>query len=94
MSFYKIERKAKEPIIPFDIFTKTSTIINLVSFLASAVLIGADVYLTIYMQNVLGFNAKVSGLASGSNVSFLAYSFSSFREMHRKVWRKSSNNNI
>ena len=61
--FYKIERKAKEPIIPFDIFTKTSTIINLVSFLASAVLIGADVYLTIYMQNVLGFNAKVSGLA-------------------------------
>ena len=61
--FYKIERKAKEPIIPFDIFTKTSTIINSVSFLASAVLIGADVYLTIYMQNVLGFNAKVSGLA-------------------------------
>ena len=61
--FYKIERKAKEPIIPFDIFTKTSTIINLVSFLASAVLIGADVYLTIYMQNVLGFNAKISGLA-------------------------------
>lgn len=61
--FYKIEGKAKEPIIPFDIFTKTSTIINLVSFLASAVLIGVDVYLTIYMQNVLGFNAKVSGLA-------------------------------
>ena len=63
LAFYKIERKAKEPIIPFDIFTKTSTIVNLVSFLASAVLIGADVYLTIYIQNVLGFNAKVSGLA-------------------------------
>ena len=47
--FYKIERKAKEPIIPFDIFTKTNTIVNLVSFLASAVLIGADVYLPIYM---------------------------------------------
>jgi len=63
LAFYKIERKAKEPIIPFDIFTNTSTIVNLVSFLASAVLIGADVYLTIYIQNVLGFNAKVSGLA-------------------------------
>jgi len=61
--FYKIERKAKEPIIPFDIFTKTSTIVNLISFLVSAVLIGADVYLPIYMQNVLGFSAKVSGLA-------------------------------
>ena len=63
LAFYKIERKAKEPIIPFDIFTKTSTIVNLISFLASAILIGADVYLTIYMQNVLGFNAKISGLA-------------------------------
>jgi EmrB/QacA subfamily drug resistance transporter len=61
--FYKIERKAKEPIIPFDIFTKISAIVNLISFLASAVLIGADVYLPIYMQNVLGFSAKVSGLA-------------------------------
>lgn len=63
MIFYKIERKAKEPIVPFDIFTKTSTIVNLISFLASAVLIGADVYLPIYMQNVLGLSAKVSGLA-------------------------------
>ena len=61
--FYKIERKAKEPIIPFDIFTKTSTIVNLISFLASAILIGSNVYLPIYLQNILGFNAKVSGLA-------------------------------
>jgi len=63
LAFYKIERKAKEPIIPFDIFTKTSTIVNLISFLASAILICSDVYLPIYMQNVLGFSAKVSGLA-------------------------------
>ncbi|EKQ53592.1 MULTISPECIES: MDR family MFS transporter [unclassified Clostridium] len=63
MAFYKIERKAKEPIIPFDIFTKTSTIVNLISFLVSAVLIGADVYLPIYIQNVLGYSAKISGLA-------------------------------
>lgn len=63
IAFYKIERKAKEPIIPFDIFTKTSAIVNLISFLASAILIGLDVYLPIYIQNVLGFSAKVSGLA-------------------------------
>lgn len=61
--FYKIERKAKEPIIPFDIFTKSNTIVNVVSFLASSLLICMDVYLTIYIQNVLGFSAKVSGLA-------------------------------
>jgi len=63
VAFYKIERRAEEPIIPFDIFTKTSTIINLISFLASAIMIGANVYMTIYLQNVLGFNAKISGLA-------------------------------
>lgn len=63
VAFFKIEKKAKEPIIPFEIFTKTSTIVNLISFLASAILIGADVYLPIYIQNVLGFSAKVSGLA-------------------------------
>ncbi len=63
IAFYKIERKVKEPIIPFDIFTKTSTMVNLVSFLASAVLIGSNVYLPIYIQNILGFSAKISGLA-------------------------------
>jgi MFS family permease len=61
--FYRIERKAAEPIIPFNIFTKTGIIVNLISFFASAILIGCDVYLPIYMQNVLGFSAKVSGLA-------------------------------
>ncbi|MFW2489634.1 MDR family MFS transporter [Clostridium chromiireducens] len=61
--FYKIEKKAQEPIIPFDIFTKESILINLISFLASAILICTDVYLTIYMQNVLGYSAKLSGLA-------------------------------
>ncbi|MDD7795343.1 MDR family MFS transporter [Clostridium sp. 'White wine YQ'] len=61
--FYRVERKAKEPIIPFDIFTKTTTLVNLISFLASAVLIGANVYMPIYIQNILGFDAKISGLA-------------------------------
>ncbi|HEX3029595.1 MAG TPA: MDR family MFS transporter [Clostridia bacterium] len=63
IAFYKIERKAKEPIIPFDIFTRASVIVNLISFLAPAVLIGSDVYLPIYIQNILGFSPKISGLA-------------------------------
>lgn len=61
--FYKIERKAEEPIIPFEIFTKTSIIINLISFLVAIIMIGANVYVPIYMQNVLGFSPKVSGLS-------------------------------
>lgn len=62
IAFYKIEKKAIEPVIPFDIFNKSSAIVNIISFLASAVLITADVYLPIYLQNILGFSAKISGL--------------------------------
>lgn len=63
LMFYKIEERAKEPIFPFDIFTKTSTIVNLISFLMSVIMIGIDVYMPIYIQNVLGFGAKISGLS-------------------------------
>jgi EmrB/QacA subfamily drug resistance transporter len=60
--FYFIEKKVQEPIVPFDIFTKTNIIVNAISFLASAVLIATDVYMPLYIQNVLGFSATVSGL--------------------------------
>ncbi|SEW36156.1 MDR family MFS transporter [[Clostridium] fimetarium] len=61
--FYFIERIAKEPIIPFEIFTKTIINVNLISFLLSAILIGVDVYMAIYIQNILGFSPTISGLA-------------------------------
>ena len=61
--FYRIERKAYEPVFPFDIFTKESILVNTICFLISAVMIGFSVYLPIYMQNVLGFNATISGLS-------------------------------
>jgi EmrB/QacA subfamily drug resistance transporter len=61
--FYLIERKAEEPIIPFSIFTRSSTMVNIISFFTSAILIGENVYLPIYLQNVLGYNATISGLA-------------------------------
>ncbi len=60
--FYVVEKKAGEPIVPFDVFTKTNTIVNIVSFLASAVLIAINVYMPLYIQNVLGLSATVSGL--------------------------------
>lgn len=63
LAFYFTEKKTKEPIVPLEIITKNNTIINTVSFLASAVLIGADVYMPIFIQNVLGFGATVSGLS-------------------------------
>lgn len=61
-TFYFVEKKAAEPIVPFDVFTRTNTIVNIVSFLASVVLIAINVYMPLYIQNVLGLSATVSGL--------------------------------
>lgn len=74
--FYFVEKGAKEPIIPFDIFSRTSVIVNSISFLCSAVLIGIDVYMPIYIQNVLGFSATISGLTlAPMSVTWLLSSF-------------------
>lgn len=74
--FYKIERNVEEPIMPFDIFTKTSIIVNLLSFLIYAVLMGVDVYLPIYLQNILGYRPTLSGLAMlPMSLSWLLVSF-------------------
>lgn len=75
--FYKIEKKVEEPIVPFDIFTKTSTLVNLISCVSSAVLIGTEVYMPVYIQNVLGYSPKISGmsLAPMSIAWFLAAMF-------------------
>lgn len=63
IAFYFVEKRVEEPIIPFEIFTKTNIIINIISFLASCFLIAIDVYMPFYMQNVLGFGATVSGVS-------------------------------
>jgi EmrB/QacA subfamily drug resistance transporter len=74
--FYIVERKAREPIMPFAIFTRTSTLVNSISFLTSAVLISVDVYLPIYIQNILGYGPTVSGLSMlPMSLSWLVVSF-------------------
>ncbi|MCR3760040.1 MFS transporter [Clostridium felsineum] len=74
--FYFIEKKASEPLIPFDIFSKQSNIVNIISFLISGILIGTDVYLPIYIQNVLGYSATISGLSLASmSISWILSSF-------------------
>ncbi|WZL72967.1 MDR family MFS transporter [Clostridiaceae bacterium 35-E11] len=60
--FYFLEKKAVEPIVPFDIFTRESTIVNSISFLVAGILMGVEAYMPIYIQNVLGFRATISGL--------------------------------
>lgn len=74
--FYYVEKRAEEPIIPFDIFTRTSNIVNAISFLASGILIGIDVYLPLYIQNILGFGPTISGLSMAPmSIAWLLSSF-------------------
>ncbi|MCI1945985.1 MDR family MFS transporter [Clostridium luticellarii] len=61
--FYKLEKKAKEPMMPFDIFTRASIIVNLISFLVYAILMGVNVYLPIFLQNIQGYRPITAGLA-------------------------------
>mgnify|MGYP002344561298 CR=1 FL=1 len=76
LAFYKIERKAQEPMMPFTIFTKTSIIVNIMSFLIYAVLMGVNVYLPIYLQNILGYRPTAAGLAMlPMSLSWLIVSF-------------------
>ncbi|MBP1736902.1 MAG: hypothetical protein H6Q60_783 [Oscillospiraceae bacterium] len=76
LAFYKIEKTAKEPMMPFDIFTKSSIMVNLISFLVFGVLMGIDVYLAIYLQNVQGYRPTIAGLSMlPMNISWLAVSF-------------------
>jgi EmrB/QacA subfamily drug resistance transporter len=75
LAFYKIERRAKEPTMPFDIFTKASIIVNLISFLVYAILMGVDVYMPIYLQSILGYRPTVAGLGMvPMSVSWLIFS--------------------
>lgn len=65
-AFYRIERRAPEPIVPFSILTKPAAVINFVTFFSSMILIAANVYLPLYIQAVLGYSATVAGLSLAS----------------------------
>ncbi|MFL0269933.1 MDR family MFS transporter [Candidatus Clostridium radicumherbarum] len=60
--FYFIEKKASEPIIPLSIFNINTSIVNLIAFLVSGILIGIQGYMPMYIQTVLGYRATISGL--------------------------------
>lgn len=60
--FYFVEKRAEDPLLPFSIFTKSITIVNVITFLASAIIMGVEAYMPVYIQNVLGYGPTVSGL--------------------------------
>ena len=75
-TFYLFEKKSTEPLIPFNIFNRTTIIINIIGFVASVVIVIIDSYMPIYIQNVLGYNATISGLSlAPMSISWLLSTF-------------------
>ncbi len=64
-SFYVIERRQKAPLVPFPgIFRiRTITGINVAAVLIAAALFSMFFFISLYMQNVLGFSPIETGLA-------------------------------
>ena len=85
--FWLIERRVREPIVPFDVFSKANILVNLVSFLAAAILIGNNVYMPIYIQNVLGYGATVSGLSVAAGFGGVACVLRRHGQAAAESWR-------
>ncbi len=63
VAFYVVERRAKEPIVPFELFTnRTFTVSTLAGFLVTFGMFGTVVYVALIYQGVLGIPATNSGL--------------------------------
>lgn len=61
--FIRIERRAKEPVLPLRLFrSSVFTLSNLASFMVAVMMFGAMIYMPVYAQGVLGVNATNSGL--------------------------------
>ncbi len=62
LAFFAVERKAAHPILPLELFKNSIVAVSLISAgLVMATLFGVTVYLPLFIQQVLGANAKTSG---------------------------------
>jgi EmrB/QacA subfamily drug resistance transporter len=64
IAFYAIERASKAPLVPFAIFRRrTITGVNIVGLLVAMALFSMFFFISLYMQQVLGYSAIKSGLS-------------------------------
>ncbi|MFC7392018.1 MDR family MFS transporter [Scopulibacillus cellulosilyticus] len=75
--FLLVEKKVKDPIIPLELFRKRIiTVANLIAFLVSAVLMGLNVYMPMWVQGILGYSATNSGFVlTPMSITWIAGSF-------------------
>jgi len=63
-SFVVIELRTKDPLVPFSIFKlRTLTASNIVALLVAAALFAMFFFVSLYMQQVLGYSALKAGLS-------------------------------
>jgi EmrB/QacA subfamily drug resistance transporter len=61
--FVVVEGRAKEPILPLELFrNRVFTVSSVIGFIVGVALFGAVTYLPIYLQNVKGHSATEAGL--------------------------------
>jgi EmrB/QacA subfamily drug resistance transporter len=64
IGFYAIERRSAAPLVPFSIFRqRTLTGANVVGVLTGASLFSMFFFISLYMQNVLGYSAIKTGIS-------------------------------
>jgi EmrB/QacA subfamily drug resistance transporter len=64
IGFYAIERRSAAPLVPFSIFRqRTLTGANVVGILTGASLFSMFFFISLYMQNVLGYSAIKTGVS-------------------------------
>lgn len=75
--FFRMEKKAKDPIMPLDILSsKEFTMINSITLLISGVVIGFEFYIPTWMQGINGTSASVAGFAvTPSSLMWIVGSF-------------------
>lgn len=79
--FYKNEKKAADPVLPFILFKNPIVLIsNLIGFFLSVFLIGINVYIPMWAQGMLGHGATVAGfMLAPLSVTWIIGSFLSDR---------------
>lgn len=60
--FYKIEKSAESPVLPYKLFSKEILIIMIICFLNAMILIAMDVYNPSFMQSVQGYKPIISAV--------------------------------
>lgn len=64
VAFILLEQRAKDPLVDMKLFAnKTFSVANLAAFVIGMGFFGAIIFLPIFMQNVVGLSATVSGFA-------------------------------